>query len=38
MDIIIPYVAWIAILAILIDVTLTFLSRRLFGWAHGASH
>lgn len=38
MDIIIPYVAWIAILAILMDVVLTFLSRRLFPWAHGASH
>jgi NitT/TauT family transport system permease protein len=38
MDIIIPYVAWIALLAILIDVALTILSRRLFPWAHGASH
>ncbi len=38
MDIIIPYVAWIALLAILIDVTLTVLSHRLFPWAHGASH
>lgn len=38
MDVIIPYVAWIAILAILIDVTLACLSRRLFAWAHGASH
>lgn len=38
MDIIIPYVAWIAILAILMDVALTFTSRRLFPWAHGASH
>lgn len=38
MDVIIPYVAWIAILAILLDVALTFLSRRLFPWAHGASH
>jgi NitT/TauT family transport system permease protein len=38
MDVIIPYVAWIAVLAILMDVTLTFLSRRLFPWAHGASH
>lgn len=36
MDIIIPYVAWIAALAILMDVTLTFLSQRLFPWAHGA--
>ncbi|HEX7872452.1 MAG TPA: ABC transporter permease subunit [Sphingobium sp.] len=38
MDVIIPYVAWIALLAILIDVALTFLSQRLFPWAHGASH
>jgi NitT/TauT family transport system permease protein len=38
MDIIIPYVAWIALLAILMDVTLTFLSRRFFPWAHGAGH
>ena len=38
MDIIIPYVAWIALLAILMDVILTFLSRRFFPWAHGASH
>ncbi|MET0137239.1 MAG: ABC transporter permease subunit [Sphingobium sp.] len=38
MDIIIPYVAWIAVLAILIDVALTALSHRLFPWAHGASH
>lgn len=38
MDIIIPYVAWIAVLAILMDVALTFASRRLFPWAHGASH
>lgn len=36
MDIIIPYVAWIAFLAILIDLTLAFTSRRLFPWAHGA--
>lgn len=38
MDVIIPYVAWIALLAILMDVALTFLSQRLFPWAHGASH
>jgi NitT/TauT family transport system permease protein len=38
MDVIIPYVAWIALLAILIDVTLTILSGRLFPWAQGASH
>lgn len=38
MDVIIPYVAWIALLAILMDVTLTRLSKRGFPWAHGASH
>ncbi|WP_226018826.1 ABC transporter permease [Novosphingobium sp. FKTRR1] len=38
MDVIIPYVAWIAILAIVMDVTLAFLSKRMFGWAHGANH
>jgi NitT/TauT family transport system permease protein len=38
MDVIIPYVAWIAVLAILVDATLVFLSERLFPWAHGASH
>jgi NitT/TauT family transport system permease protein len=38
MDIILPYVAWIALLAILIDLMLTWCSRRLFPWAHGADH
>jgi NitT/TauT family transport system permease protein len=38
MDVIIPYVAWIAVLAILMDLTLAFLDRRLFPWARGASH
>lgn len=38
MDIIIPYVAWIAFLAILMDAALTFASRRFFPWAHGANH
>ena len=38
MDVIIPYVAWIALLAIAMDVALTMLSRRAFPWAHGASH
>ena len=38
MDVIIPYVAWIALLAILVDAMLVFLSERLFPWAHGASH
>lgn len=34
MDIIIPYVAWISLLAILADMLLAQLSRRAFGWAH----
>jgi len=38
MDIIIPYVMWIALLAILMDGALTLLGRRIFPWAHGASH
>lgn len=38
MDTIIPYVAWIALLAIAMDVALTFLSRRMFPWAHGDNH
>lgn len=38
MDIIIPYVVWIAVLAILMDAALAFLNRRFFAWAHGASH
>ncbi|MEL0251004.1 MAG: ABC transporter permease subunit [Novosphingobium sp.] len=38
MDVIIPYVAWIALLAILMDVALAKLSRSAFPWAHGASH
>lgn len=38
MDVIIPYVAWIAVLAILMDAALNLGSRRLFPWAHGASH
>jgi len=38
MDVIIPYVAWIAILAIAMDAALTVLSRRAFPWAHGAGH
>ena len=38
MDVIIPYVAWIAVLAILMDVTLAFLDRRLFPWAQRANH
>lgn len=38
MDVIIPYVAWIALLAIAMDWGLNTLSRRAFPWAHGASH
>jgi len=38
MDVILPYVAWIALLAIVIDLMLTWTSRRLFPWAHGADH
>ena len=38
MDIIIPYVIWIALLAILMDGALTLLGRRIFPWAQGASH
>lgn len=38
MDVILPYVAWIALLAILIDALLAWSSRRLFPWAHGANH
>lgn len=33
MDIILPYVAWIALLAVAFDVMLAFLNRRAFGWA-----
>lgn len=38
MDVIIPYVAWIAVLAVAMDLILALLSPRLFPWAHGASH
>lgn len=38
MDIILPYVAWIALLAVLMDWVLTRSSRRLFPWAHGVGH
>ena len=38
MDVIIPYVAWIALLAITMDLVLDRLSQRLFPWAHGAGH
>ena len=34
MDVILPYVAWITLLAFLTDRILAFASRRLFAWAH----
>lgn len=36
MDIILPYVAWISLLAVLFDFALLTLSRRSFAWAHPA--
>ena len=36
MDVILPYVAWIALLAAAMDMLLVWSSRRMFGWAHGA--
>ena len=38
MDVIIPYVAWIAVLAIAMDWGLNSLSRKAFPWAHGEKH
>lgn len=38
MDVIIPYVAWIALLAVVMDLALSHSSRRLFGWAHAGAH
>lgn len=38
MDVILPYVAWIAILAAVIDWLLVMSSRRLYPWAHGSGH
>lgn len=38
MDVIIPYVAWIALLAIIMDVALAKLGKRAFPWAYGANH
>ena len=35
MDVILPYVFWITILAYLMDLTLRLLSRRMFPWFHG---
>lgn len=36
MDIILPYVAWISLLAVFADLLLDQLSRRAFAWAHDA--
>jgi NitT/TauT family transport system permease protein len=36
MDIILPYVAWITLLAVAMDLALTAVSRSGFGWAHPA--
>jgi NitT/TauT family transport system permease protein len=38
MDVIIPYVGWIALLAVAMDFLLTWGSRRLYPWAHGGGH
>jgi NitT/TauT family transport system permease protein len=37
MDVILPYVAWITLLAYLLDLALVLISRRAFPWAHGAA-
>jgi NitT/TauT family transport system permease protein len=38
MSVIIPYVAWIALLAIAMDVLLAWGAKRCFPWAYGANH
>lgn len=38
MDVILPYVAWISLLAIAHDIVLTMISRRAFPWAHPKAH
>jgi NitT/TauT family transport system permease protein len=38
MDIILPYVAWISLLAILTDWALLMISRKAVPWAHGGGH
>lgn len=38
MDVIIPYVVWIALLAVAMDFALTRTSRLAFGWAHKGGH
>jgi NitT/TauT family transport system permease protein len=35
MDVILPYVAWISLLAVLMDIALATASRTLFPWSHG---
>ncbi len=35
MDVILPYVAWISLLAVVMDFALAQLSRSLFPWSHG---
>jgi NitT/TauT family transport system permease protein len=35
MDVILPYVAWISLLAVIMDTALAAMSRALFPWAHG---
>ena len=37
MDIILPYVAWITLLAFMMDYLLNYGSRKLFPWFHGLS-
>jgi NitT/TauT family transport system permease protein len=36
MDVILPYVAWIALLAVVMDQALRWASRRWFAWAEAA--
>ena len=38
MDVIIPYVAWISLLAVVFDIALAFTSRNAFPWAHPRAH
>jgi len=38
MDVILPYVAWITLLAFLIDITLAGLSKRLYPWQNKGTH
>jgi NitT/TauT family transport system permease protein len=36
MDIILPYVVWISLLAVIMDLALLAMSRACFSWAHPA--